>query len=315
MLLFAFEGSMLKKIAFLFIIFFSSFSFGQPTLKGTLKGNLSDIELYTRYLNDPNVRPDMRVYWEGEIRELQARNVKLRAEIRGEKSEDKQRQAELRREVARKRDEEEEEVLQSKATQKSKASQRGRRFASPNSGADNYQYSFSGADCKVYAGRGSRRSLLESVMTVSLSIYEAKAPVRRLGHAAPVGFTGNIRSIAGSIICLMRGDSHPLHPVMFSNEQKHVDDENISSPYKQIRGGGNYEWQFQAGLIKPFNLLLLYKNEVGGDVGLQINNIDIISESVVTSVNDIYTEMVFQFVATNVNPISKRPVKKEAEEP
>jgi hypothetical protein len=297
LLLFAFEGSMLKKIAFLFIIFFSSFSFSQPA-------------------EDPPPRPEQPTA----ERIVDRRATTLPEEppaatqqqsvSSGRKTQDKRKQQELVQQLAVRRKREEEELAK-------RVRSRGKKATGPDSGADNYQYSFSGADCKVYAGRGSQRSLLESVMTVSLSIYEAKAPVRRLGHAAPVGFTGNIRSIAGSIVCLMKGDTHPLGPVMmgYTPEAKHVDDENISSPYKQITGGEDYQWRFQAGLIKPFNLLLLYKNEVGGDVGLQINNIDIISESVVTSVNDIYTEMVFQFVATNVNPISKKPLKEKTEKP
>lgn len=298
MLLFAFEGSMLKKIAFLFIIFFSSFSFSQPA-------------------EDPPPRPeqptterivDRRATTFPEEPPAASRQQSVSS---GRNTQDKRKQQELVQQLIARRKREEEELAK-------RVRSRGKRAQGPDSGANNYQYSFSGADCKVYAHRGTieNDSLLESVMTVSLSIYEAKAPVRRLGHAAPVGFTGNIRSIAGSIICLMRGDSHPLAPVMlgYRPEAKHVDDENISSPYKQITGGESYQWRFQAGLIKPFNLLLLYKNEVGGDVGLQINNIEIISESVVTSVNDIYTEMVFQFVATNVNPISKKPLREKTKE-
>ena len=291
---------MLKNAVFSFIIFFSSFCFSQPSLESTLNKNLEEIQNLLSRIRGGSSRN--QPFYLKEIRNLERENIKLQAQIAGKSPEDRQRQIKVKEKVARRREEDEGEVVQSKA------SRRGKKATGFNSKTGDYQYSFSGADCKVYAYRGAIKnySLLESIMTVSLSIYEAKAPVRRLGHAAPVGFTGNIRSIAGSIICLMRGDSHPLHPVMYSNEQKHVDDENISSPYDEIEGGKDYQWRFQAGLIKPFNLLLLYKNEVGGDVGLQINNIDIISESVVTSVNDIYTEMVFQFVATNVNPISKK---------
>ena len=140
-------------------------------------------------------------------------------------------------------------------------------------------------------------------MTVSLSVYEAKAPVRRLGHAAPVGFTGNIRSIAGSIICLMQNE-HPLKGLMIETS-KHFDDKFTMKQFHE-NGIDNEGTAFQAGMIEPFDLMLLYKNEVNSSVGLQINNIDIISESVVTSINDIYTEMVFQFVATDVNQIAKK---------
>ena len=149
--------------------------------------------------------------------------------------------------------------------------------------------SFSGADCDVYAFRAGRGSLvhLDSIATVSVSIYEAKAPVRALGHASPVGFSGNIRSIAGSIICILQ-DEHPLLPLMNKEYDKHLDDD-INTKV--------------AGRIFPFNLMLMYKNEVGNGLSMQIDNIEIISEGIVTSVNDLATEMVFQFVATEMHQL------------
>lgn len=150
-------------------------------------------------------------------------------------------------------------------------------------------YTFSGADCDVFVFRsGNRENIrkLESVATVSISIYEAKAPVRRLGYASPVGFSGNIRSIAGSIICYL-GDNHPLDSIR-STFNKHKDDE-----YNELI----------SGRIEPFNMILMYKNEIGKDYKVIINNIEIISEGLVTSVNDMATEMVFQFVATEAKLI------------
>ena len=153
----------------------------------------------------------------------------------------------------------------------------------------NFYYSFSGADCDVYAFRGGKGSLvhLDSIATVSVSIYEAKAPVRALGHASPVGFSGNIRSIAGSIICILQ-DEHPLSKLMKQPYDKHLDD----AINRKV-----------AGRIFPFNLMLMYKNEVGNGLSMQIDNIEIISEGIVTSVNDLATEMVFQFVATEMHQL------------
>lgn len=157
-------------------------------------------------------------------------------------------------------------------------------------GSANFYYSFSGADCDVYAFRGGRDGLvhLDSIATVSVSIYEAKAPVRALGHASPVGFSGNIRSIAGSIICILQ-DEHPLSKlIQVRPSNKHLDD----AINRHV-----------AGRIFPFNLMLMYKNEVGNSLSMQIDNIEIISEGIVTSVNDLATEMVFQFVATEMHQL------------
>lgn len=165
-----------------------------------------------------------------------------------------------------------------------------------------YNYSYSGADCDVFATRdGVNGGLihLENIATVSISMYEAKAPVRRLGHAAPIGFTGNIRSIAGSLIFVVVRE-HPLRKVMqkFKRFKKHVDDEKTQKGFEQS------EDVFNAGMILPFNLMLMYKNEVDKlGAGIRINNVEFISEGIVTSVNDMVTEVVLQFVATEIDQL------------
>lgn len=161
-----------------------------------------------------------------------------------------------------------------------------------------YNYSYSGADCDVFAVLDESVIHLENIATVSVSMYEAKAPVRRLGHAAPVGFTGNIRTIAGSLIFIVT-TTHPLAEVMKSFEkfEKHEDDN------KTLKGFNNTNTYFNSGMIKPFKLMLMYKNEVGDGAGLRINNIEFVSEGIVTSVNDIVSEVVLQFVATDIDQL------------
>ena len=162
----------------------------------------------------------------------------------------------------------------------------------------NYRYSFSGSDCNVFAKTyGNSPIHLDSVSTVSVSIYEAKAPVRRLGYASPVGFTGNIRTVAGSIICVLR-DNHPLSELMGypNRHKKHRDDED------EVFNSSN----FNSGALFPFDLMLMYKNEVGDALGFSIYNVEIISEGIVTSTNDMITEVVLQFQATHIDQIEKK---------
>ena len=176
-----------------------------------------------------------------------------------------------------------------------------------------YNYSYSGADCDVYATRNGVRGgpiHLTNISTVSISMYEAKAPVRRLGHAAPVGFTGNIRSIAGSLIFVVVRE-HPLREVMqkFGSFEKHVDDEYTQGGYDISKRGSGGKNTFNAGMILPFNLMLMYKNEVDKrGAGIRINNIEFISEGIVTSVNDMVTEVVLQFVATDIDQLELEKV-------
>ena len=165
----------------------------------------------------------------------------------------------------------------------------------------NYNYSYSGADCDVYAVRNGKIIPLDSIATVSVSMYEAKSPVRRLGHASPVGFVGNIRSIAGSLIFIVKSE-HPLGAVMrsFGQLDKHLDDSVTQKGFFS----GKSPSVFNAGMIHPFNLMLMYKNEVNvRGAGLRINNLEFISEGIVTSVNDIVSEVVLQFVATDIDQL------------
>ena len=162
-----------------------------------------------------------------------------------------------------------------------------------------YNYSYSGADCDVYAVKNEKILHLNNISTVSVSMYEAKSPVRRLGYASPVDFTGNIRSIAGSLIFVVI-DEHPLAKVMkqFSLHTKHEDDDATQKSFKGEKKA------FNAGMINKFNLMLMYKNEVDPQgAGLRINNVEFISEGIVTSVNDIVSEVVLQFVATDIDQL------------
>jgi hypothetical protein len=154
-----------------------------------------------------------------------------------------------------------------------------------------YTYSYSGADCRAYAwfpeDRNSQPVLLKSMATISISVHEAKSPVRRLGHRGVSGFTEAIRTIAGSIVFTVIED-HPL---------KHLIESNPGSGPMSL---DMRERKLDSTVtLRPMNILLKYQTEVNEQAGvdLEIHNLRFINEGVVTSVNDMVTEMVCQFVA------------------
>lgn len=154
-----------------------------------------------------------------------------------------------------------------------------------------YTYSYSGADCRAYAwfpeDRTSQPVLLKSMATISLSVHEAKSPVRRLGHRGVSGFTEAIRTIAGSIVFTVIED-HPLKDLIEKNPSRGA----MSLDMEERRLNS-------AVTLRPMNILLKYQTEVNEQAGvdLEIHNLRFINEGVVTSVNDMVTEMVCQFVA------------------
>ena len=78
-----------------------------------------------------------------------------------------------------------------------------------------YQYSYSGADCKIFAYLPGSAGIhhLESMNTISVSVHEAKGQARALGHRGIKGVSRGIRTIAGSMILTVIED-HPLRGLL-----------------------------------------------------------------------------------------------------
>lgn len=153
-----------------------------------------------------------------------------------------------------------------------------------------------GIDWYEEEGEGKRKIkhnvvLLDSLATISLSIHESKSPVRRLGHMAPSGYTRAIRTIAGSMVLTIIGSDHPLKNL---SEQ---DPKSVVYFSNDLKNSFNIVTK-----MSPFNLMLLYKTELPNTSGskMVIKGIDFINEGIVTSVNDLVSEVVLQFVALDI---------------
>lgn len=169
---------------------------------------------------------------------------------------------------------------------------------------------------------------IESLATISYQVHEPKAPARALGYRAPKGFARSVRTIAGTMIFIVVED-HPLRRLMDLNSVAHFDNTHTSYSLDiksagrgTIQGAGteNNSGVSISTLLKPFNMLVQYSTEVpggqdptavsisGGDLppiaSYMLEGIEIISEGITTSVNDMVTEVVMQFQAHNVYQLS-----------
>ena len=144
---------------------------------------------------------------------------------------------------------------------------------------------------------GNEPFLLESLGTVSLSIHEPKGMVRSLGFRSIKGVTRSVRTIAGSMIFTVL-DQHPLVSLM------------MKDPYNKssyARDDNDYSGDFKpkpATIISPFDLTIRYvseyptskKDKIAGST-IKIYAIEFLNEGIVTSVNDMVTEVTYQFIA------------------
>ena len=161
---------------------------------------------------------------------------------------------------------------------------------------------------------------LESLATVSFQVHEPKAPARALGYRAPKGFARSVRTIAGTMIFIVVED-HPLSKLAKLEMSKFKSSDTSYSLDQDTFGRGSYAG-YGSGpqntniaistMLKPFNMLVQYSTEVpvsqaiGGTATMapiasyMLEGIEIISEGITTSVNDMVTEVVIQFQAHNV---------------
>ena len=186
-----------------------------------------------------------------------------------------------------------------------------------------HRYSYSGADVDVYAMINNRPQTavqLEAMHTVSVSIHESKGQARALGYKGIKGISRGVATYAGSFIMTVIED-HPLAPLMRLSSQYRTGGWSVD---RDLNGVGTM-WDVHRSSnmlstrLEPFDIMLRYVSEgdqfhrsgVGAEAvldyrgaGLLISNIDIIDSGLVTSVNDIVTEMTFTFIAQDVKTLS-----------
>lgn len=148
--------------------------------------------------------------------------------------------------------------------------------------------SFSGCDMvasiDLRLPSGSRLScVLGQVQTLNYSTFMDKKPVRALGNVNAKDYTYGPRTIAGSIIFTVF-NKHWLHELI----EKYGNADEI-----------NYEYLVDE--LPPFNITITAQNEYGYASRLAIYGVRLLSEGEVLSINDVYTENTYQFVATGLD--------------
>lgn len=201
---------------------------------------------------------------------------------------------------------------------------------------DSYRYSYSGSDARIFAwflGRPDQVIELDAVHTVSCSVHEAKGDARALGYRNVKGRARGIRTIAGSMIMLVIND-HPLRPLFnlwgrisgdTLPEYNHLGsslDYNSTGIGKML---DSYHLNTRLPtLLPPFEIGIQYSSELSfskvafGEqhfrnrpvptsalprskqanvAGTIISGIEFVDYGMVTSTNDMVTEVTFSYKA------------------
>ena len=151
--------------------------------------------------------------------------------------------------------------------------------------------SYSGCDIVVTAslplinGQAvSKYYTLGSIQTLSISTHQDKRPVRSLGIINAKDYVMGPRTIAGSMV--------------FAVFNKHFATEIM----KDL--GGTQTSVILPDEIPALDITISFANEYGKKSRMAIYGVKIINEGQVMSINDLYTENTYQFVALGLEPLS-----------
>lgn len=150
---------------------------------------------------------------------------------------------------------------------------------------------YSGCDCVASitvaypnsnGGQSKYTRTLGEVQTISYSVNMAKTPVRSIGNVNAKDYVMGPRTIAGSLV--------------FSVFHRHFAQDIMN----KINGGNHPGTAYLVDEIPPFDITLSFANEYGFRSRLVIYGVRLLNEGQVMSINDIYTENTYQFLATDV---------------
>lgn len=150
--------------------------------------------------------------------------------------------------------------------------------------------SFSGHDMvvtvEVPVDQIHHKSVVKTIgefQTISYSVHDEKTPVRNIGNMNPRDWVFGPRMVAGTLV-LTVFNRHWMHALLDEyNEQN-----KIYTHYLMDE-------------LPPLNITISAANEYGKNARLCIYGVTFVNEGQVMSINDIYTENTYQFMAFDVD--------------
>jgi hypothetical protein len=140
--------------------------------------------------------------------------------------------------------------------------------------------------------------ILSDLMTLSISTFRPKEPVRGFGRVFPKSFTRGPRTLAGSLIFAILNKQ-----ALYGLIQSHM---KFYSTGVAIPGNDSGFPELSAVLVDqlpPFDITLLASNEVGDNAYAVLYGVELVSDGITMSIQDLMTEGVMQFVARDYDPL------------
>jgi len=137
---------------------------------------------------------------------------------------------------------------------------------------------------------------LVNLQAITVSTFRAKRQVRALGHTGSRGVVRGTRTCGGTII-LTEFNKDVFWDLVSLKNAVPGNDFNIGDE-------GNAVLPDQ---VAPFDILLLFSNEAGHVAYRMIYEVEIVTNGIVYSIQDMYNESTLSFLCTDVSPLIPLP--------
>ena len=132
---------------------------------------------------------------------------------------------------------------------------------------------------------------LAELQTLSVSTYREKYPVRAISTTYPKGFTRGPRTIAGSMVFTVF-DKNVLYELLSADPSEFDADHVFSTAI--------------IDQLPPFDITISFANELGQLSRMTIYGVEFVSEGQTMSIHDLFIENTYQYVARDIDPMTKQ---------
>jgi len=128
---------------------------------------------------------------------------------------------------------------------------------------------------------------LVNLQSITISTYRAKSQVRALGHVNAVGLARGSRTVAGTFI-LTEFNRDAFWDI-------------LTPSYRDINAGDT--GPVLPDQMRPFDIMLMFAHEMGNIAIRHVFGVEIVTNGVVYSVQDYYSENTVSYMATDISPL------------
>lgn len=138
----------------------------------------------------------------------------------------------------------------------------------------------------------TKSKLFAELQTISISSTRSISPVRVFGKSSPIGYTRGARTFAGTLV--------------FASINQDV----FRDIYDVAIGDGvmSSSTSLVSDQLPPFSIVIVATNEKGGAAIQIIHGITLVNYGTTYSIDDLYTEVTYSYVATDVLPLMNSSV-------